>query len=129
MGNFNLPAGAEYDPLAPYNQVEIPEREFDILISQTLSKSTSVETNDYIPVSEREEDFNNFYCNTSDTDWKKAYGDYGRYTPLELIEAFKELLQENLPNPKEDPKKYRKYKYLIEECEGWVEDDIEIMEE
>lgn len=125
----NYPPGAANDPNAPYNQVEVPERDFDVLISQTLSKSTSVETNDYIPVSEREEDFNNSYCDTSDTDWKKVYSDYGRYTALELIEEFKKLLQENLPNLKEDPKKYRKYKNLIEECEGWVEDDIEIMEE
>ena len=125
----NYPPGAANDARAPYNQIEVPERDFDVLISQTLSNSTTVTTSDYIPVSEREEDFCNYYSDTSDTDWKEAYSESGHYTPLELIETFKKLLQENLPNPKEDPKKYRKYKNLIEECEGWVEDDIEIMEE
>lgn len=128
MDNYNYPWGAD-NASAPWNQVDTPEREFNVLISQTLSKQTTVETNDIVIQAENDEGFYNEIIDTSDTDWKKAYGDYGRYTPLELIEAFKELLQENLPNPKEDPKKYRKYKYLIEECEGWIEDDIEIMKE
>lgn len=127
MDNYNYPWGAD-NASAPWNQVDTPEREFDVLISQTLSKQTTVVTNDFLIKIENDEGFSNEIRDTSDTDWEKAYRDY-RYTALDLIEIFKKMLQENLPNPKEDPKKYKKYKNLIEECEGWVEDDIEVMEE
>ena len=125
----NYPPGAANDPNAPYNQVEVPERDFDVLISQTLSKSTTVTTSDYIPVSEREEDFCNYYSDTSNTNWKEAYNESGNYTPLELIEEFKKFLEKHRPDPIIDMKEYKRYTFLIKECEGWVEDDIEVMEE
>ena len=128
MDNYNYPWGAD-TPDAPWNQVEVPERDFDVIISQTLSKSTTVTTSNYIPVSEREEDFNNFYCDTSNTNWKDAYSESGHYTPLELIEKFKELLEKYMPDPIVNMKDYKKARFLIEECKNWIEDDIEIMEE
>ena len=48
-------------------------------------------TNDYklIPGSENRD--------TDDTDWKNAYYSNDKYTPLDLINKFKELLEENIP--------------------------------
>ena len=33
------PPGAEHDPNAPWNQEELPEREIEVTVSVTLSKS------------------------------------------------------------------------------------------
>lgn len=141
------PAGAEHDENAPYNQVEVPDREFDVLISQTLSKSTTVITNNYIPgasgvdydsddeggcvaVSYQEPD------DTSDTNWGKEYSENDHYTPLELINKFKEYLEKEWnvlkdaaeANDAETKWKKNNIKHLIEECEGWTEDETEIVE-
>ena len=42
------PPGAEHDPDAPYNQSEPEEIEVEVVINQTLSKSTKILTTDYI---------------------------------------------------------------------------------
>ena len=119
------PPGAEFDKNAPYNQVEPPERDFDVLISQTLSKSTMVTTQDYNP--EYVEEDGHTYANTEYTDWLRAFDDSDCYTALELIEEFKKWLIEALPDL--EGKKLRRAKHLIEECEGWQSDECEIMEE
>ena len=41
------PPGSEFDPNAPYNQSEPEEIEVEVVISQTLSKSTKIITTDY----------------------------------------------------------------------------------
>lgn len=41
------PAGAEHDPNAPYNQVEAPERTFDIGIVQTFHIGAKVISTEY----------------------------------------------------------------------------------
>lgn len=41
------PLGAEHDPEAPWNQVDNPEREIEVLVSITLSKTFKVKVSDY----------------------------------------------------------------------------------
>ena len=122
------PLGAEFDPSAPWNEQEVPERQFDVCISQTLSKSTSVTTNDYVPEVDQDEDGYHDYSDTSDTDWKEAYKNE-HFTPLQLIGEFKDFLTKHLPDPIVDVKEFRRFKYLIGECEGWIEDETEVIEE
>lgn len=142
------PAGAENDSNAPYNEVEVPEKKFEVLASQTLSKSTSIITNQYIPgasgvdydsddeggcvaVGYQEPD------DTSNVNWRQEYHENHHYTPLELIAKFKEYLEKELDtlkdaeetNDNETKQKKRDIKHLIEECEGWTEDEIEIVED
>jgi len=113
---------------APFNEVEVPERQFDVCISQTLSKSTVVTTNDYVPVVDQDEDGCYSYRDTSDTDWKKAYKSE-HLTPLQLIGEFKDFLTKHLPDPVVNIAEHKKWKKLISECEGWIEDEIEYIEE
>lgn len=132
--NYNYPPGAD-GPDAPWNQSGPEEREFEVTISQTLSKSTIVYTNDYIPGScytEREWDGDG-YCtvthqepdDTSDTNWKDAYK-MEHDTPLHLISLFKRVLEGDIVlNELPESRK----KYLIEECSDWVEDDFEVCED
>lgn len=122
------PPGAEFDPRAPWNDPGPPEkRAFEVCISQTLSKNTTVTTNDYSVEVDCDEDGYYESIDTSETNWKNAYKEE-RMTPLELIEELKGFIERTLPDPVVFPREYKKAKYLISECEGWVEDDLEIME-
>lgn len=139
------PAGAYKDPNAPYNQVDVPEKEFDVTCSQTLSKTVSVWTNNYIPGAEgvdyEPDDEGGCYAvgwhdpdDTSDTDWVEEYKN-DHYTPLELIELYKETLKEQLKSWEgmddtvSAKTQIRKIEHLIEECSNWTEDEIECVEE
>jgi len=122
------PPGAEFNQDAPWNEQEIPEKTFDICISQSLSKNTKVVTNDYAPVVDQDKDGHYEYDDTSDTDWQAAYK-ANHLTPIQLINKFKEMLTIHLPDPVSDTKRYMKFKHLIKECEGWVEDELEIIKD
>lgn len=120
------PPGAEFDLNAPYNQTELPEREFNVTISQTLSKTVTVLTNDYSLEVNCGEDGIYEVCDTSDTAWKKAYED-NFHTPVQLIKILKLVLEEN----KKKGIVFKTEGYtndLIEECEDWCVDDYEIIE-
>ena len=53
------PAGAEFDPRAPWNEVELPSKEVEITVSVTISKTMKVPVGDYIIDEEGEADFSN----------------------------------------------------------------------
>ena len=120
-----FPSGTEYDPSAPWNQEENPEKEFDVTISQSLSKSTTVHTKDYI------DEYDGFekehFINTSDTDWMAAYKEE-HYTPLQLIELLKDYIEKDLIY---GDSKYSKQhlEHLLKECDGWIEDETEVIED
>ena len=128
--NYPLMSQSEWDN-APWNQNDPEEKEFEVTVSQTLSKSTTVTTSDYIPggyFPETEWDIDGYHTitclepdDTSDTDWKKAYNNE-HYTPLGLIQEFKEMLEKNTPIPE------TRRKHLIDECMNWIEDDLEVCE-
>ena len=119
------PPGAEFDTRAPWNEQEVPERTFDVCVSQTLSKNTKVLTDDYDlePTEEGCTDIT-----TSNTNWKEAYKNE-HFTPLQLIGEFKDFLTKHLPDPIIDVKGFRRFKHLIDECEGWTEDETEVVED
>ena len=129
------PPGAEHDPNAPWNEVEVPEKDFDVTCSQSLSKTVTVCTNNYIPGAsgcDYEPDGEGGYStigwheddDTSDTDWAQEYHENDYHTPAQLLELFKDILVRDLENG--NPFKSEKYtKQLIEECEGWTEDETD----
>lgn len=122
------PPGAEFDKNAPWNDPVIPEVSFDVTISNTLSKPTTVYTDQYIPHVEQDEDGYYAWKDTSDTNWESVYKE-NHYTALGLINKFKEFLEKYLPDPIVDHSRYMEFKNLIEECEDWTEDEIEVIEE
>ena len=117
------PAGAYNDPSAPYNEVSIPERDFDVNVCQTLEKYVTVTTDDYIP--EYDDWDKSVHYDTSETNWKEVYHDNDYHTPLQLIELFKQCLEENLKNGIVF-KSPRYTEDLIKECEGWEEVETNI---
>lgn len=114
------PPGAEFDPRAPWNQYENPEEGFEVTVSQSLSKNTTVFTSDYSLEIDYDEDGGYRNIDTTDTPWKDIYEE-DNHTPLQLIGFLKRVLEgEQITE--------RLKKQLIEECDGWCVDDYEIVE-
>lgn len=124
--NYNYPLGADNER-APWNEVSVPEKTFDMVISQTLSKSVEVLTDDYVP--EYDDEDRRTYANTEDTHWDQVYHDNDYHTPLQLIELFKKYLESQLTTKVVIPKSPSYLKRLIKECEGWIEDETEYLED
>lgn len=141
--NYNYPCGADTSD-APWNQVDVPEKEFEITCSQSLSRTAIVTTNNYIPgasgVDYEPDDEGGFSAcswqdddDTSDTNWGNAYKGNGYKTPLQLIQMFKEYLEKDLERVDTIAKETnqnkefleRKLKHLIEECDCWQDDETE----
>ena len=124
--NYNYPLGAD-NPSAPWNEPLDPEpKEFEIVISQCLSKSLKVLTQDY--TKEYEEESGLTLTNTDDTEWKTVYEDEGHYTIDELLKIFQWLLNKVIDEDMLifDMKDY--CKHLIEECDNWYINETEICE-
>ena len=141
----NYPDGLSDSTIgAPWNEESIPEKEFEVTCSQCLSRTASVWTDNYIPgccgcdyedgvaIGWQDPD------DTSDTNWADEYKNNGYKTPLELIGMLREYLEKDLRDIQKDmlpndrsynATKARKLKGLIEECEGWIEDETEYIEE
>lgn len=115
----------DHSPNTPWNEPIIPERDFDLTISQSLSKDVTVCTNQYNP--EYDEEYGQTFANTEDTDWNKVFKENDYHTPLQLIQLLGEVLQKDLEhgivfkNP-------RFTQELINECQGWTDDETEIVE-
>lgn len=137
MDNYNYPWGADTDD-APWNQVDVPEKEFEIQVSQTLVKTCDVITNKYIPgpsgvdydsddeggciqIGYQEPD------DTSDVDWEKEYKDQ-HYTILELLAELENMAKKELESISPKSSRGRELKNIIEECQGWELDDSEYEE-
>lgn len=117
MDNYNYPLGADTKN-APWNQHDLEALEFEVAISQSLSKTATVTTTDY----EEEEDYDDclnqkiLAANTSNTDWHEVYKEC-HYEPYGLITLLKDILTTGkLPSERER-------RDLIKECEDWVIDE------
>ena len=144
--NSNYPAmsQSQWDS-APFNESDIPEEEFEVTCSQSLSRTTSVWTSNYIPGAsgvDYEPDGEGGYYgsswhddpDTSDTNWAEEYHDNDHYTPIQLIGLYKETLKEQLKSWEDMDEiasaktQIRRIEHLIEECEGWTEDETEYLQ-
>lgn len=125
-----FPAGAEFDTSAPYNESVVPDMEFDVTISMSLSKTVKCSTNKYNPVviDEPHNRIHEEYPDTSDTPWSEVYGDNHKTIP-ELLSELKKYIQKDLDNLMSDDSKpdkafyRRRLEFLMEECDDWVVDE------
>lgn len=121
------PAGAEFDPNAPWNQEETPMKTFDVFCSQTLSKEVEVKTNDYVQEDEIDEygHYQGDFVDTTGTNWAEAY-DKDHYTPKGLIQCFGNVLKEMIRREDYSYIPKSEISVLLEECTGWSEDETVI---
>lgn len=136
----NYPPGvSDNTPGTPWTEEDIPEEDFEVTCSQTLSKTVTVTTDNYIPgasgVDWETDDEGHPYAtgwqddpDTSNTNWAQEYHDCDYHTPGQLLLLFKDCLLQMRKNGEVFRTLYLTNK-LIEECEGWTEDETEYIEE
>ena len=123
----DYPLGAENNENAPYNEKKNEYLDFNVCISQTLSKNTSIKSNDYKKVKEWDDEFYYNSIDTSEMNYKAITLEQ-HYTPMELITLFKEFLEVEVQKTDFfDDSKIRIMKNLIEECNNWTEDETEVI--
>lgn len=109
----NLPVGSDTSD-APWNQDDIMERELEVLVSVTLSKTFKIKVRDYISVDVNRDEDGNYY---EDIDCSSC--------------NLKTAVEEQIVLPQEA------YKYITssgnksvkEELKGWDVDDFEVIQE
>ena len=115
MNNYDYPLGTDTKD-APWNQEELPEREIEVTISVTLSKTVKIKVSDYtITDSGKDEDGDYF----EDVD----------YSDCDLNGAVEEQIV--LPQKAWDyiaPKTKKNVK-AISDLKDWNVDDFEVIEE
>ena len=113
MDNYNYPMGAD-TPDAPWNQVDNPEREIEVLVSVTLSKTFKVRVSDYT-IADSGEDEDGFYF--EDIDYSEC--DLKRAVEGQIVlpqEAYKYITSSG-------------NKSVKEELKDWDVDDFEVIQE
>ena len=111
------PAGAEFDPNAPYNEPVIPEQDFEVDVEYVLQKkAVKVTTDDDSP--EFDEETGHVDANTEDTDWENVY-ENSHYTIPELLSELELYIKQDLERYKGSATKERQLKEMLEDCQGW----------
>lgn len=126
MESGGYPPGAEFDPRAPYNQVGLPEREIEVTISVTLSKTVKVMVDDYTVEEDADEDGRYTSYNFSECDLNKAVEEQV-VLPQNLAEFTERMFNHDLKLKAAGMPRY--LKEAIEDCKGWTVDEMEVIEE
>lgn len=113
----NYPPGAAHDPSAPYNQPVIPERDFDVEVTITMSKVVTITTDNYVP--EYDDEDGNTYANTENTEWDKEFENSGHFTIADLIEELKGYVVEDMKTCAPNTGKGAHLQRLLLACEDW----------
>lgn len=122
----DYPLGAEHNEQAPYNEKRNEYLDFNVCISQTLSKNTSISSNDYKKEKEWDDEFYYNSIDTSEMNYKATALEQ-HYTPMDLITLFKEFLEVEVYKADFSNPRIRMMKNLIEECSNWIEDETEVI--
>ena len=129
------PIGEEYNPNAPYNQSNIEPIQLNVIISQSLSRLTTIEVTDYITNEwediEIDEDgkfhkIEGIEYDFSDSDLKETY-ERQEYTIPELLDYLKDYLITDINKCNEEIKK-RKLQHILKCCKDWEVDETEVIE-
>lgn len=103
--NGNYPAGAQYDPNAPWNEPPIEDIEVEVTVSLTISKTLKV----------RVPSINGKVLPITDSELKEAVKNQV-WLPHEL-HSVGDLILKDSPAQKS----------IIKDWENWVEDDFEVV--
>ena len=113
----NYPPGAEFDVNAPYNEKELPEKEIEVTVSITLSKTVKIKVSDYTIYSNEDENGNHFEdidysdCNLKEAVEKQVY----------LPQEAGQLISYFAINPVD------KNKAIAEDLSNWNVDEMEVI--
>lgn len=113
MDNYNYPMGADTKD-APWNQADNPEREIEVTVSVTLSKTVKIKVSDYEIIDSGKDEDGEYF---EDIDYSKC--------------DLKRAVEEQITLP-QDAYKYVKGEFNNDQrndLEGWDVDDFEVIEE
>lgn len=112
--NFNYPVGADNDR-APWNQVDNPEREVEVTVSITLSKTVKIKVSDYEVVDSGKDEDGEYFedIDYSGCDLKKAVENQ-IYLPQDASVVLRDLYM-------------TKSEELADDFSGWEVDDFEVI--
>ena len=112
------PPGAEFDPNAPYNEKELPEKEIEVTVSITLSKTVKIKVSDYTIYSNEDDNGKCFdEIDYSDCNLKEAV-EKQMYLPQEAGQ----LISNVIINPD-----IAKNTAIIKDLSNWNVDEMEVM--
>ena len=130
------PIGEEYNPNAPYNQSNIEPIQLNVIISQSLSRPTTIEVTDYI-TNEWEDieideggkchKIEGIEYDFSDSNLKGAY-ERQEYTIPKPLDYLIDYLIADVNKCNEESKK-RKLQHILKCCKDWEVDETEVIEE
>lgn len=126
MESGGYPPGAEFDPRAPWNEVEYPDKEIEVTISVTLSKTVKVMVDDYEVEEDADEDGRYLSYDFSNCDLHKAVEDQV-VLPQNLAEFTERMFDHDLNLKAAGMPRY--LKEAIKDCKDWSVDEIEIIRE
>lgn len=114
--NYNYPAGADNES-APWNQIDPPEREVEVTVSITLSKTFKIVVTDYTTTGIEIDDDGHKYeeVSYSDCDLKKAVKDQ-----VYLPQDAGKILQNSEVSALES---------IADDFLGWTVDDFDVVPE
>lgn len=115
------PAGAEFDPNAPYNQKDLPEITRTVKVSITVEKDCELTTDDY--------DFSDMETpDTSFTDWEDEYSKQCYPIP-KLLDMLAEYVRKDMETLSKRSFRYRRLTWLLDDLQGWTVTNSEFDEE
>ena len=126
MESGYYPPGAEFDSQAPYNQVDLPEREIEVTISVTLSKTVKVMVDDYEVEEDADEDGRYLSYNYDNCNLYRAVEDQV-VLPQNLAEFTERMFNHDLNLKAAGMPKY--LKDAIADCKDWSVDEMEVIAE
>lgn len=124
MESGYYPPGAEFNPNAPWNQVDIPDKEIEVTVSVTLSKTVKVNVNDYKIDGGLDEDGPYYEYDYSNCDLHKAVEEQ-IVLPQNLAEYTERMFNHDLNLKAAGMPKY--LKDAIKDCKDWCVDDYEVI--
>lgn len=116
--NFNYPVGADNDR-APWNQVDNPEKEIEVTVSVTLSKTVKIKVSDYEIIDSGKDEDGEYF---EDIDYSKC--------------NLKKAVEDQITLPQDAHIYLGNYAYEsgytdpvpeVEDLENWNVDDFEVI--
>lgn len=130
MDNYNYPEGAD-NSLAPWNQEEQDSELIEVTISQTFSKQLDIEVDDYETVKDADEDGIYYWNDYSGCNFKE-YVEEQHKTITDILKEVPELYKQLRTLDVNDKKEFDLFKHnlliLSVACEGWTEDEMEVVQ-
>jgi 5'(3')-deoxyribonucleotidase len=130
MNNYDYPEGADISS-APWNQEDPDTELIEVTISQTFSKQLDIEVDDYETVKDADED-GVYYWNDYSGCNLKDYVEEQHKTITDILKEIPELYKQLRTLDVNDKKEFDLFKHnlliLSVACEGWSEDEMEVVQ-